>query len=210
MLLQYSYSFFTCFCDEYLKITSLASLNFLPFSSKELQHIIHKKSKVRIFYFQLCLFPLRCIRQCQGCKANKRSVYANPSTYILCLHMRALYDLTGWHAWALASLLWLTICPEIGLTFCYEMHWDFRLTPACSVPCFLVSRRGERKRSEQKMQLYSCYAGCIVHRVLLAWERLIVVLSEFLQSDSWKKGGICVCPMAVFGVEKKINLNRFK
>lgn len=42
-----------------------------------------------------------CIHQCQGCRTNKRSVYANPSTYIFCLHMRGLFDLTGWHASAL-------------------------------------------------------------------------------------------------------------
>lgn len=66
----------------------------------------------------------------------------------------------------------------------------------------------EKKEERKKNAALFCYAGCIVHCVL-AWERVIVVLSEFLQSDSWKKQ-ICVCPMAVLGEKKKINLNRFK
>lgn len=112
---QYSYSFFTCFCNESpYTHKRISKNNFFKLSSFLLERIAtHYTQQVegQNILLSTLLIPLRCILQCQGCKANKRSVYANPSTYILCLHMRALYDLTGWHAWALASLLWLTICP---------------------------------------------------------------------------------------------------
>lgn len=167
----------------------------------------HRNTSFRLEYFiRNFACSSWCIHQCQGCRTNKRSVYANPSTYIFCLHMRGLFDLTGWHASAL----------RIGFMACsLPGNRPYSTTILLGHARFSTdtndfsrnSPRPEGKKSKGSATLL-CRLHCPTYPCMRrdSVKRLAVVLSEFLHFTFLEKE---IYVHLILLSEEKINFRFF-